>query len=163
MKKFFTVFFILVMSFSLCSCINQGHKVNLTVYYSDDNAQRFLTRVVEIKALNEDVIVKELINAGVLKDPAKANSMSQITHEGKSAILLDMNADFQKQVSAMGTSGEYMMVGSVVNTFLSAYQAEEILITVDGKTMETGHEIYDRYLTQYPDNIGDTSAEPAQE
>ena len=49
----------------------------------------------------------------------------------------------------MGTAGEYLLLGSVVNTFLDNLDGESILITVDGETLESGHEIYDRELTFY--------------
>jgi hypothetical protein len=36
-----------------------------------------------------------------------------------------------------------MVLGSLVNTYLSAYQAETVLITVEGQILESGHVIYD--------------------
>ena len=36
-----------------------------------------------------------------------------------------------------------MVVGSVVNTFLDAFQAESVYFTVDGQILESGHVIYD--------------------
>ena len=47
------------------------------------------------------------------------------------------------------TSGEYVILGSVVNTFLTAYDADAIIITVDGEVLETGHSVYDQPLTLY--------------
>jgi hypothetical protein len=37
-------------------------------------------------------------------------------------------------------------MGGLTNTFLRAYDAQEILITVNGQTLETGHAIYDKPL-----------------
>ena len=40
-----------------------------------------------------------------------------------------------------------MIMGSVVNTYLSAYDAESVFITVNGEILETGHMIYDFPIT----------------
>ena len=40
-----------------------------------------------------------------------------------------------------------MLVGSVVNSFLSAYGAETVTLTCDGAVLETGHTIYDEPLS----------------
>lgn len=50
---------------------------------------------------------------------------------------------FQNQRKSYGTSGENMLLGCVVNTFLDAYKAETVFITVDGGILESGHAIYD--------------------
>ena len=48
-----------------------------------------------------------------------------------------------------GTAGEYLTMGSVVNTFLTAFDAETMTLTVNGKPLETGHDIYDYDLGFY--------------
>ena len=58
-------------------------------------------------------------------------------------ITVDFNKAFGGVVNSMGSSGELMIVGSVVNTFLDAFQAKSFYFTVEGKTFESGHVIYD--------------------
>ena len=65
-------------------------------------------------------------------------------------IRLDLGAEFGSMINAMGTSGEYMMMGALVNTFLDAYSASGLMLQVDGKTLETGHSIYDFTLEFFP-------------
>ena len=43
----------------------------------------------------------------------------------------------------MGTSGERMVIGSVVNTLIANYEVETVSITVEGDIWESGHVIYD--------------------
>ena len=49
---------------------------------------------------------------------------------------LDMNQAFQKFLQSMGTAGEYVVMGSVTNTFLNAYDCEQVKITVEGQTWQ---------------------------
>ena len=66
---------------------------------------------------------------------------------------IDMNDAFLTQLRSMGTSGEYMLMGSLVNTFLDNYTAGSILVTVNGAVPESGHVIYDFPLTFFADNV----------
>ena len=58
-------------------------------------------------------------------------------------LTLDFNQAFADQLKTYGTSGERMMIGCVVNTFLRAYDAQTVYITIDGGILESGHVIYD--------------------
>ena len=60
--------------------------------------------------------------------------------------VLDLGRSFQEQVSRMGTAGEYIMVGSLVNSIISAFGTDGVALTIDGSSLETGHEIYDYTL-----------------
>ncbi len=48
----------------------------------------------------------------------------------------------------------YFYMGGVVNTFLKAFDAYAIKITVDGQPAESGHNIYSEYLHFYRPNPG---------
>ena len=58
-------------------------------------------------------------------------------------LTLDMNAAFSEAIRASGTAGETLKIYALVNTFAQARGATAVLITVDGKVLESGHEIYD--------------------
>ena len=80
-----------------------------------------------------------LIASGVLNEDIAVNSVEL---DGR-LLKLDLNSVFADLINQQGTTGERMVIGSLVNTYLSAYQAETVLITVDGKILESGHVIYD--------------------
>ena len=113
--------------------------LTFTLYHGNDNADGFVTSQVEVPEINEDVVLQKLIEAGVMPETVSINN---IDSEG-SQLNIDFNAAFYDYLCTMGTSGEMILIGSVVNTFLSAYQAESIFLTVDGEIIESGHVIYD--------------------
>ena len=78
--------------------------------------------------------------------------MEVSTDTGKATLEADFNDALRQSLLPMGTAGEYVLMGCVVNTFLTAYQADAITITVEGEVLETGHSVYDQPLTFYPEN-----------
>ena len=40
-----------------------------------------------------------------------------------------------------------MLLGSLVNTMLTCYNAKTLTLTVDGAVLETGHNVYDTPFT----------------
>lgn len=113
--------------------------VQFDLYTPNDHADGFCKKTVVISELIAQNVITELIQENVLNENIRINSERM---EG-SQLFLDFNAAFSNQLVTYGTAGELMMIGSVVNTFLSAYGADTVMITVDGQIMESGHVIYD--------------------
>ena len=55
----------------------------------------------------------------------------------------ERSSGFYKAIRASGTAGETLKIYALVNTFAQARGATAVLITVDGKVLESGHEVYD--------------------
>lgn len=117
----------------------------LTLYAPNEDATGFICSTWEISELRPSAICDALIEAGVLREDSRFNS---IQAEG-SQVTLDVNTAFGQYIASFGTAGEYTILGSVVNTLLAAYNAETVLITVDGQVLESGHAIYDAPLGFY--------------
>lgn len=111
----------------------------LTLYLPNEDATGFIPCSWEVSELSPSAVCRALIEAGALTDGVEFNS---IQVEG-SQVRLDVNAAFGQHIGSYGTAGEYMVMGSVVNTLLSAYNAETVLITMNGQVLESGHVIYD--------------------
>ncbi len=127
-------------------------EIPLTLYYGNDDADTLLTKeiTIHVDVLTNETIMAELAKLSVVPSDTKVLSFSSNSVDGKMQLNLDLSEEFGTYVSSMGTSGEYIIMGSVVNTFLKAYEADEIQITVAGNVLESGHQIYDYYLTQFP-------------
>lgn len=109
------------------------------LYYGDQNAETFLYEEVQVPVIDETVVMEKLIAAGVLPEGTVINTFAA----AGSQLNIDFNDAFLTYLSSMGTAGERMLVGSVVNTFLSAYDAHSVFFTVGGEIVESGHVIYD--------------------
>lgn len=137
-------------------------EMEITLYLPDDQAESF-EEVTETVDATPQGIVDALISHGALPEGVKVNSFSMSdngveTQEGDTVsytagdtlrIDLDLSKEFAEAASSTGTSGELMLLGSLVNTMLKAYNADEITITCDGAPLETGHNVYDQPLTFY--------------
>ena len=177
MKKWIAVFFTALLAFSVTACGNSGKETGtteivmheseekttavpevttteeteedvetVTYYYGDENAEYLLSEEVEVKEITPQGLMDLLAEKGVLSEKVVIN---KFMHEGDGSLIMDVSESFATQLRSMGTAGEYLMLGSVVNTFLDNLDGESILITVNGETLESGHEIYDRELTFY--------------
>ena len=81
----------------------------------------------------------------MVDEDTKVNSIEQV---GK-ALSLDVNEAFGVQLRSYGTTGETILIQSVVNTFLDAYGCEKIKITENGATLCSGHMEYGEYMGKY--------------
>lgn len=164
MKKKFVLWLAFLMLFLAAGCTNETHDIDapgaeagpavgetqeetaepvkVLIYSGNDSADGFEQKEVEIQGLTPQNLISELAALNVVSINTEVNSFEQ---NGKS-LKLDLSKDFSQYVNMMGTSGEFIVMGGLVNTFLTAYDADEILITVDGKTLETSHASYENPL-----------------
>ena len=114
-------------------------RVSVTIYHGNENADGFETPEFEVEEMNMNVLVEKLIEVGVLNEDVFITSM-RIDGDH---LILNFGPAFADQLNTMGTSGERMMMGSVVNTFLTAFDAGTVSLRVDGQILESGHVVYD--------------------
>lgn len=127
----------------------EENKKEIVVFYPNEEADGFLTEQLEVVELTPDFIVDSLVKKGVLPVDVKVISCYKQQVDGESALDVDLNKEFKTFIQTMGTTGEYMAVGSVCNTFLSAYQCEKMKITIEGERLETGHAEYPDYMCMF--------------
>lgn len=115
------------------------------IYYGNDNADGIIYKEVALNELSADGLIGELAKVNIVSLDTKVRSVF-VDEKNEKLLHLDMSKEFGEYVSMMGTAGEYIVMGGIVDTFLDAYDCENIKITVEGKTLETGHTTYDGEL-----------------
>lgn len=181
MKKRLVLWLALLMLFSVTGCANEtadvetpdteqqpengeeAEETKVLIYYGNADADGFEQKEVMIKGLTPENLIGELRKLSVVSIDTEVKSFEQ---DGKN-LKLDLSKGFSGYLNMMGTSGEYIVMGGLVNTFLTAYDGENILITIEGETLETGHTSYEAPLVffepekeQETETPGTESAEP---
>ena len=144
------VFFLCVLLLAGCGTPSETTQPETTaapelwylIYLPNDTADGFEIKTLNVTEITPESVLQELKNHNVLPDTVAINKLEV---DG-TQLNLDFNQPFADLVCSMGTSGEMMIVGSVVNTYLSAYasqQVEDVFFTVDGEILESGHVYYD--------------------
>lgn len=124
---------------------SKAQLVNIKVYYPDENATGLVAVEKSIKDTdNKYQAAVEALMAGTEKKglanvfPKKAKLL-QVTVSGKVAKV-DFSRELQKNFVG-GSTGEEMLVGSVVNTLTEFPEIQKVQILIDGQEVETlsGH------------------------
>ncbi|MCL1847603.1 MAG: GerMN domain-containing protein [Coriobacteriia bacterium] len=122
----------------------------VVLYFPNVQADGFVAKAAMTDGTAED-IVSLLVEKGVLPKGCAVVSF-EVTSNVRCTV--DMNAAYGQAVRTSGTTGEYVLVGSLVNTLLTYYDLKELVLTVEGEALETGHVIYD-YPLQFYENQPD--------
>ncbi|MDR1321519.1 MAG: GerMN domain-containing protein [Gracilibacteraceae bacterium] len=112
--------------------------VPATLYLPGENAIGFTTATVLTDGTPED-IVSWLVREKALPE---GSALLDFTIDGDGSCRADMNAAYGASLG-QGTSAEYQLLGSLVNTLLTHFEQSEITLTIEGETPATGHNVYD--------------------
>jgi len=115
------------------------------LYYGDENAEHLLATLYPIADFSEYSVLGALRTAGHFDGSVELLSFRKAGGE----ITLDFNEAFAQRIRSTGTAGEYIIMGSLVNTYLDAFNAATVTVTVEGSTWESGHVIYDMPLGRF--------------
>ena len=124
--------------------------IALHVYCGDEQAENIVQKTVYVEEVTEQSIMEELGSALNLDPQAGLKDISFGTYGGDKVVMLDFNQAFADYLKKLSQQGEMIVMGSITNTFLEAYQSELLLVTVEGKVLDTGRNIYEEYLETYP-------------
>ncbi|MCI7131959.1 MAG: GerMN domain-containing protein [Lachnospiraceae bacterium] len=121
--------------------------VPLTVFYANDTAEFLLSKTVAVSEINAGEIIVQLQEAQVLRGDITLLRM-EIGSDG--CMILDFNNAFGQQLGMYGSAGEYLMVGSTVNTFLTAFpECGRVRILIEGEPCSYGQMDYSQPLEQF--------------
>lgn len=109
------------------------------LYLPNENANGFDIEFVECEYFDIEDMIDELKKHNALPEDVALNDYD---FDGNT-IKIDFNKAFGDYMNTMGSSGELMVVGSVVNTLMDAFDVEYVQFTVEDEIFESGHVTYD--------------------
>ena len=116
----------------------KSQEEQLTLYLPNENADGWNVTKNQIEQVTPDIIIGQLVGAGAIPDSVTVVSFGEDQGENGLILKLDLSSNFAEGLLNMGTAGEYLTMGAVVNSFLDTYQADGIEITAGGTVIETG-------------------------
>lgn len=131
----------------------------ITIYYGDENAEYILSTQIPKQEITPELLVSELAKRDILTPDVTVNSFKETEKGGVKTLSIDFGEKFRGILFAQGSAGEYIMMGSIVDTFLKAYGAESMTITVEGEILESGHCIYESEMKFYEPSTKDSADE----
>ena len=130
----------------------KSQEEQLTLYLSNENADGWNVTKNQIEQVTPDIIIGQLVGAGAIPDSVTVVSFGEDQGENGLILKLDLSSNFAEGLLNMGTAGEYLTMGAVVNSFLDTYQADGIEITAGGNVIETGHTSFEGVLNHFDSN-----------
>lgn len=119
-----------------------------SVYFANEKAENMDSEPIE-EEITPQKLVELLAKHDILTEKTKVNNMTEVDGKNGKELSVDFSQEFQDQLFQQGTTGEFLMMGSVVNTFLQAFEAKTMTITVNGQAVESGHCVYDQPMSFY--------------
>lgn len=120
----------------------QGTQV--TVYYGNSGSLDLKQEVTAVEELTPESLIDSLAKHNIVSLDTKVNSFEVVENTEGKVLKLDLSKGFREYLKTMTENSEKVILASVTNTFLKAYEAETIQITVDGRPLETTHESYEK-------------------
>lgn len=118
-------------------------KVKVTIYYGDGASSALNTEEVYIEQITAENLLAALSKHNIISLDTKVNSFEETEAEGVKTLQLDLSGAFREYLKTMTPEGENIIIASVADTFLEAYDADEIILLVDGEVLRTGHASYE--------------------
>lgn len=129
-------------------------QIEVTIYYGNGASEKLNTEVAAMDELTAENLISELTRHNIVPLGTKVNSFEEEEGNRDKALHLDLDKAFREYLKTMTSESEGIILASVTVTFLEAYDAESIAITVDGKVLETNHASYEepfRIVQEYID------------
>ena len=124
--------------------------VEVKIYFSNKTAENLESELVSLDQLSPEKLIAQLAKKNIVSLDTKVNSFQVYDKDNKVVVDLNLSKEFRDYISLMGTSGEYIIIASLTNTFLEAYKGDVLVLNVAGTTLETGHNRYDQPIERFP-------------
>lgn len=124
--------------------------IPIRIYHSNNSGEALCVSMARTEEVTPEILLLNLSLYNMVPDTVSVEKFQQKEQEDGVELTLDLSGDYEVYLSGLDEFGESIAMGSLVNTFLDAYQGKSILITTEGETLNTGHDIYNGALKLYP-------------
>ncbi|MCM1385693.1 MAG: GerMN domain-containing protein [Bacillus sp. (in: Bacteria)] len=121
-------------------------QTDVMIYYGNSASDALDTEVSKMEQVTAENLIEALLRHNIVSLGTKVNSFEEEENDGVKTLHLDLSKTFHEYLKTMTKEGENIIMCSVAATFLEAYDADEIAITVEGKVLETEHATYEEPL-----------------
>ncbi|MCM1251515.1 MAG: GerMN domain-containing protein [Clostridium sp.] len=121
-------------------------QTDVMIYYGNGASDELNTEVSKMEQVTAENLIEALLRHNIVSLGTKVNSFEEEENGGVRTLHLDLSQTFHEYLKTMTKEGENIIMCSVAATFLEAYDADEIAITVEGKVLETDHATYEEPL-----------------
>lgn len=121
-------------------------QTDVMIYYGNGASDELNTEISTMEQVTADNLIDALLKHNIVSLGTKVNSFEEEEKDGIKTLHLDLSKTFHEYLKTMTKEGENIIMCSVAATFLEAYDADEIAITVEGKTLTTDHATYEEPL-----------------
>lgn len=118
-------------------------QMEVTIYYGNGASNMLSSEMAAMEQVTAENLIDALMKHNIVSLGTKVNSFEEEEEDGMKKLRLDLSKTFREYLKTMTSEGEKIIMSSVAATFLEAYEAEEIVITVEGKVLETEHTTYE--------------------
>lgn len=118
-------------------------QTEVTIYYGNGASNMLSSEPTVMEQVTAENLIDALLKHNIVSLGTKVNSFEEEEVDGVKKLRLDLSKTFREYLKTMSQEGEKVIMSSVAATFLEAYEAEEIVITVEGKVLETEHASYE--------------------
>lgn len=108
-----------------------------SIYSYDINKPELIKNTAEIKELQPQLLIDELIKLKIAPEGTIVNNFNIETVDNLKTIYLDLNSNFVNY--GLGSSAEISTLDCLANTFLENYDCNRLKLTINGNEYESGH------------------------
>lgn len=122
--------------------------VEMVIYYSNGRAEGLEKEILEVTEMTPEEIIHNLSRHHIVSIDTKVLGFTEreADAQGRRVLELDLSKAFGEYLRTMGADSEEVILTALTHTFLENYQADGLLLTVDGRRLETSHGVYEEEL-----------------
>lgn len=121
--------------------VEEKDPMEVTVYYADMMFTKLLQEDIEIPELDAEYIIDALAGHNIVSTDTRV--LEAVVEEGdKRTLKLNLSKQFKEYLKLMNEDSEKYLMAALTNTFLKAYDVDQMYLKVEGKALNSKYNKY---------------------